>query len=121
MMNDKINIAAKLALFNDHYSPKVVAALNGQLVKLVKLQGTFVWHHHEVEDELFLVLRGRLCMEFRDRTVWLEEGEMLVVPHGVEHRPSAPEEVAVMLFEPAATLNTGNVRDGRTVSELDRL
>ena len=93
----------------------------GQLVKLAKFQGPFVWHHHEVEDELFLVLRGRFCMELRDGEIWLEEGEMLVVPHGVEHRPVAVEEVAVLLFEPATTLNTGNVHDERTVAELERL
>ncbi len=118
---EKINLAQKLSLFDDHWSPKVVAALNGQLVKLAKFQGPFVWHHHEVEDELFLVLRGRFCMELRDGEIWLEEGEMLVVPRGVEHRPVAAEEVAVLLFEPATTLNTGNVHDERTVAELERL
>ena len=118
---DKINLIEKLSRFDDHFRPKVIAELNGQMVKLVKFQGPFVWHHHNVEDELFLVLAGRFCMEFRDRMVWLEEGEMLVVPRGVEHRPYAPEEVAVLLFEPAATLNTGNLRDERTVEELERL
>jgi mannose-6-phosphate isomerase-like protein (cupin superfamily) len=118
---DKINLLDKLAQFQDHYSPKLIAELNGQQVKLVKLQGPFVWHHHDAEDELFLVLAGRFCMEFRDRLVWLEEGEMLVVPHGVEHRPNAPEEVSVLLFEPASTLNTGNLRNERTVEELERL
>jgi mannose-6-phosphate isomerase-like protein (cupin superfamily) len=118
---DKINLSEKLARFQDHFSPKVIAELNGQQVKLVKLQGPFVWHHHDAEDELFLVLAGRLCMELRDREVWLEEGEMLVVPRGVEHRPNAPQEVSVLLFEPAATLNTGNLRNERTVEELERL
>lgn len=118
---EKVNLAEKLARFDDHFHPKVVAALNGQLVKLVKFQGPFVWHHHDSEDELFLVLRGRFCMELRDRTIWLEEGEMLVVPRGVEHRPVAAEEVAVMLFEPASTLNTGNVRNERTHDELETL
>lgn len=118
---DKINLIEKLSRFGDHFHPKVIAELNGQMVKLVKFQGPFVWHHHDAEDELFLVLAGRFCMEFRDRTVWLEEGEMLVVPRGVEHRPYAPEEVAVLLFEPAATLNTGNLRDERTVEELERI
>jgi mannose-6-phosphate isomerase-like protein (cupin superfamily) len=121
MSVEKINLSEKLSRFDDHYHPKVIAELNGQMVKLVKFQGPFVWHHHEAEDELFLVLEGRFCMEFRDRAVWLEQGEMLVVPRGVEHRPYAPEPVAVMLFEPAATLNTGNVRGERTVEQLERI
>jgi mannose-6-phosphate isomerase-like protein (cupin superfamily) len=106
----KVNIAEKLALFAEHWKPKVVAELNGQHVKLVKFQGEFVWHHHEAEDELFLVVHGRFRMDFRDSSVWLNEGEMIVVPRGVEHRPVAEEEVALMLFEPASTVNTGNVR-----------
>jgi mannose-6-phosphate isomerase-like protein (cupin superfamily) len=119
---DKINLIEKLAQFEDHWSPKIVAELNGQQVKLVKFQGPFVWHHHDHEDELFLVLRGRFCMELRDRMVWLDEGEMIVVPHGVEHRPVAPDgEVSILLFEPAGTLNTGNLHNERTVSQLDRL
>lgn len=118
---EKIDLYEKLSKFDDHFSPKVIASLNGQLVKLVKFQGPFVWHHHDTEDELFLVLDGRFCMEFRDRMVWVEEGEMLVVPHGVEHRPVATEEVSVLLFEPASTLNTGNVRNEHTVEELERL
>ena len=107
---DKVNIAAKFAQFGDHWSPKVVGDLNGQQVKLVKFQGEFVWHHHEAEDELFLVVRGAFRMEFRDRSVDLHAGEFLIVPRGVEHRPVADEEVEVMLFEPAATLNTGMIR-----------
>jgi mannose-6-phosphate isomerase-like protein (cupin superfamily) len=118
---EKINLAEKLALIQDHWNPRVVAELNGQKVKLVKLQGTFVWHHHEAEDELFLVLSGRLRMDFRDREVWLEAGEMIVVPRGVEHRPHADDEVEVLLFEPASTLNTGNVRNERTVERLERV
>jgi mannose-6-phosphate isomerase-like protein (cupin superfamily) len=118
---EKINLAEKLASFSEHFKQRVVAELNGQMVKLAKFQGPFVWHHHEAEDELFLVLKGRFCMEFRDREVWLEEGEMLVVPRGVEHRPNAPEEVAVMLFEPATTLNTGNVRNQLTHEDLERI
>jgi mannose-6-phosphate isomerase-like protein (cupin superfamily) len=90
-------------------------------VKLVKLLGEFVWHHHEEEDELFLVVEGRFRMEFRDRSVWIEEGELIVVPRGVEHRPVAEEEAHVPFFEPASTLNTGNVRGGLTVAELDRI
>lgn len=117
----KINLAEKLALIQDHWNPRVVAELNGQQVKLVKLQGSFVWHHHDKEDELFLVVNGRLRMDFRDREVWLGPGEMIVVPHGVEHRPQADEEVEVLLFEPASTLNTGNVRNERTVEQLERM
>ena len=118
---DKVNIAEKLALFAEHWSPKVVGELNGQHVKLVKFQGDFVWHKHDHEDELFLVVEGRFRMDFRDREVWLEEGEFLIVPRGVEHRPSADEEVHVLLFEPASTLNTGNVSDERTVVEPERI
>ena len=118
---EKVNVRDKLALFEEHWSPKVVGELNGQHVKLVKLLGEFVWHHHEEEDELFLVVEGRFRMEFRDRSVWIEEGELIVVPRGVEHRPVAEEEAHVLLFEPASTLNTGNVRDELTVAELDRI
>jgi mannose-6-phosphate isomerase-like protein (cupin superfamily) len=115
---DKINLREKLASFSEHWSPRIVAELNGQQVKLAKLQGSFVWHRHDNEDELFLVVRGRLRMELRDGDVWLEEGEMLVVPRGVEHRPVADEEVEVLLFEPASTLNTGNVENERTLRQL---
>jgi mannose-6-phosphate isomerase-like protein (cupin superfamily) len=118
---DKVNLAEKLALFSEHWSPRVVGDLNGQQVKLVKLQGPFVWHHHESEDELFLVLQGHLRMEFRERTVDVKPGEFIIVPRGVEHRPVAEEEVHVLLFEPASTLNTGNVRGERTVEQLQRL
>ena len=118
---EKINIAEKLSRFDERWSPKIVAELNGQHVKLAKLEGPFVWHHHEEEDELFLVVRGRLRMELRDRSIELEPGEMLVVPRGVEHRPVADEEVHVLLFEPASTLNTGNVRSERTVADLESI
>ena len=118
---EKVNIREKLARFSDHWSPKIVGELNGQHVKLVKFQGEFLWHHHEHEDELFLVVQGRFRMEFRDRQVWLEEGEFLIVPRGVEHRPVAEDEAHVLLFEPASTLNTGNVRNERTLSELERI
>src|SRR5207248_2546687 len=111
----------KFASFRDPWSPKVVGDLNGQQVKLVKFQGAFVWHHHEQEEELFLVVQGRFRMEFRDRHVWLEEGEFLIVPRGVEHRPVAEEECQVLLFEPASTLNTGNVRNERTLDRLEHL
>jgi mannose-6-phosphate isomerase-like protein (cupin superfamily) len=118
---EKVNIADKLALFRDQWSPKIVGELNGQLVKLVRFQGEFVWHHHENEDEMFLVVQGRFRMDLRDREVWLEEGEFLVVPRGVEHRPVALEEASVLLFEPASTLNTGNVLDKLTLRELSRI
>jgi len=118
---EKVNIREKLARFQDQWSPKIVGELNGQQVKLVKFQGEFLWHHHEHEDELFLVVKGRFCMEFRDRHVWLEEGEFLIVPRGVEHRNVAEEEAHVLLFEPASTLNTGNVRNERTLDRLDRI
>lgn len=104
----RINLAEKLSLFSTHWDPKIVAELNGQHVKLVKILGEFVWHHHEHEDELFLVLRGSFKMEYRDRTVELHEGDMVVVPRGVEHRPVAEQECSILLFEPAGTLNTGN-------------
>jgi mannose-6-phosphate isomerase-like protein (cupin superfamily) len=118
---EKVNINQKLGMFQEYFSPKLVAELNGQAVKLVKLQGSFVWHHHDDEDELFMVLKGRLRMELRDGDIVLEKGEMLVVPRGVEHRPSAEEETHILLFEPATTLNTGNVRNERTVEQLERL
>ena len=118
---EKVNLRQKLDSFSEHWSPRIVGELNGQHVKLAKLQGEFVWHHHEHEDELFLVVKGRFRMDFRDRQVWLEEGEFLVVPRGVEHRPVAEEEVEILLFEPASTLNTGNVENERTVHELQRI
>lgn len=118
---EKVNIAEKLALFDERWSPKIVAELNGQHVKLAKLEGPFVWHHHDHEDELFLVIHGRLKMELRDRSIELDPGEMIVIPRGVEHRPVAEEEVHVLLFEPASTLNTGNVRNERTVAELETI
>jgi mannose-6-phosphate isomerase-like protein (cupin superfamily) len=114
---DKINLAEKFTRFSAHWSPKIVAGLNGQHVKLVKFQGEFVWHSHAHEDELFLVVRGAFRMEFRDRSVELVEGEMLVVPRGVEHRPVAADEVSVLLFEPATTVNTGDAGGTRTVAQ----
>lgn len=117
----KVNIAHKLSLFSEHWSPKIVAELNGQQVKLVKFRGEFVWHHHEAEDEMFLVISGRFRMDFRDRQIWLEPGELIVVPRGVEHRPYAEEEAHVMLFEPATTLNTGNVQDAKTILKPDHI
>ena len=108
---EKVNLAQKLTLFNDHWQPRIVGELNDSQVKLVKVQGEFVWHHHDDEDELFLILKGRLQMQFRDREVWLVEGEFIIVPRGVEHRPVAPEEVHLLLLEPKTTLNTGNITD----------
>jgi mannose-6-phosphate isomerase-like protein (cupin superfamily) len=119
---DRINLADKLARFDDHWNPRIVAELNGQHVKLAKLLGAFTWHHHEHEDELFLVLSGSLAIELRDRTVVLGPGEMMVVPRGVEHRPVAEHEVAVLLFEPASTVNTGTATDDpRTRPALERI
>jgi len=118
---EKVNLAEKLAQIHDHFKQRIVGELNGQQVKLVKVLGPFIWHHHETEDELFLVVRGRFRMEFRDRHVWVEEGEFLIVPHGVEHRPVADEEVSILLFEPASTVNTGNVVNELTTAELPRL
>jgi mannose-6-phosphate isomerase-like protein (cupin superfamily) len=108
---EKVNLEEKFAAFTEHWRPKIVAELNGQEVKLVKFRGEFVWHQHEVEDELFLVWRGRMRIEFRDRKVELDPGEFLVVPHGVEHRTAADEEAEVVLFEPTATRNTGSAPD----------
>lgn len=120
-MIEKVNLAEKFSRFSEHWSPKIVADLNGQQVKLAKLKGEFVWHHHADEDELFMVIAGRLCIELRDGAVWLEAGELAVVPRGVEHRPVAPDETHVLLFEPRGTLNTGDVRDERTVSDPEAI
>ena len=118
----KVNLAEKFALFSDYYSPKIVGELNGQHIKLVKFDGPFVWHSHETEDELFLVVRGRFQMELRDQTIDLSEGEFLIIPRGTEHRPVASEAVEVLLFEPAGTLNTGDAASSQhTVAVLERL
>lgn len=118
---EKINLAQKFALINDHWNPKIVGELNGQHVKLAKVQGEFVWHHHADEDELFFVVKGQLTLKLRDRDIVLNEGECYIVPRGIEHKPVAEEEVHLLLFEPADTLNTGNVENERTVATLDRL
>ena len=118
---EKVNLAQKFARFDEYWSPKLVGELNDFHVKLAKLKGEFVWHHHEHEDELFLVLKGRLQMRFRDQEIWIEEGEFLIVPRGIEHLPVAPEEVHVLLVEPKSTLNTGNLRNERTIDRLERL
>lgn len=109
-----INLAEKFATFTEHWQPRIVGELNGQHVKIAKLQGEFVWHQHENEDEMFLVIEGTLTIEFRDRVVTLRAGELCIVPRGVEHKPVAEQEVKVMLFEPASTVNTGNVESERT-------
>jgi mannose-6-phosphate isomerase-like protein (cupin superfamily) len=113
---EKVDIAQKFNLFQEHWSPKIVGELNNSYVKLAKIKGEFVWHHHEHEDELFLVVKGRLLIKFRERDVWLNEGEFLIIPKGVEHLPVAKEEVHILLLEPKSTVNTGNVQDERTVS-----
>ena len=136
---NKISLNQKLSLFDDHWGPRIVGELNGQQVKLVKFKGPFTWHHHDNEDELFLVVKGRFRMEFRElgagapagndqenesnreQSIWLEEGELIIVPRGMEHRPVADEEAHVLLFEPSSTLNTGNVENVLTVHELKRL
>jgi len=119
---NKVNIIEKFALFHEHWRPKIVGDLNGQHVKLVKFAGEFVWHKHEHEDEMFFVVRGAFTMELRDETIELREGEFIVIPRGVEHRPVAAEEVWVMLFEPAETRNTGDVVDAeKTAAVLDRI
>jgi mannose-6-phosphate isomerase-like protein (cupin superfamily) len=120
-MIEKVNVAEKFKAISDYWNPRIVGDLNGQLVKLVKLKGEFVWHHHENEDEMFLTVKGTLKIEFRDKNVLLKEGEFLVIPRGIEHRPLAQEEAHVLLFEPASTLNTGNVRNERTRDKLERL
>ncbi|HAA33987.1 MAG TPA: cupin domain-containing protein [Firmicutes bacterium] len=118
---DKVNLTQKFSLINDHWSPKIVGELNESYVKVVKLKGEFVWHHHEKEDEMFFVIKGKLIIRFKDRDIKIEEGEFLIIPKGVEHLPVAEEEVCVMLIEPKSTLNTGNIKDERTVENLDRI
>ena len=120
-MGDKVNLRSKLDSFAEHWTPKIVGELNGQHVKLVKFVGDFVWHSHEAEDEMFYVVRGRFRMDFRDRAEWIEAGEFVIVPRGVEHKPCAEDEVEVMLFEPASTLNTGDAASVLTVANPDRI
>jgi mannose-6-phosphate isomerase-like protein (cupin superfamily) len=118
---EKVNLEQKLSLFTAQWQPKIVGELNGQLVKLVKFKGPFVWHHHDNEDEMFYVVKGSFDMEFRDKTATINEGEFIIVPKGVEHRPNAKEEAEIMLFEPATTLNTGNVENEITQRQLERI
>jgi mannose-6-phosphate isomerase-like protein (cupin superfamily) len=118
---NKVNISDKFAEFDDFYNPKIIGELNGQQVKAVKLKGEFIWHHHENEDELFLVVKGKLKMEFREKTVEVDPGEFIIVPRGIEHRPVADDEVHVLLFEPDSTINTGNIENERTRKDLEKL
>ncbi len=120
-MLEKVNLAEKFRLFQDYWNPKIVGELNDSHVKLVKVKGEFIWHHHENEDELFLVVKGALRIELRDRAIRLEEGEFVIIPRGLEHMPVAEEEAHLLLLEPKTTLNTGNVRSERTVAELERI
>jgi mannose-6-phosphate isomerase-like protein (cupin superfamily) len=118
---DKVNLLEKFGKFQEHWKPRIAGEVNDSLVKLVKFQGEFLWHHHEQEDEMFLVVKGRITMRFRDRDVVVGENEFIVVPRGVEHMPVAEQEAWVMLFEPRTTLNTGNVTSERTVPDLERV
>jgi mannose-6-phosphate isomerase-like protein (cupin superfamily) len=122
----KINLQQKLSLINDHWNPRIAGELNGQYIKLVKFKGPFTWHHHETEDELFMVVHGRFRMDYRDesnsdQSIWIEPGEMIIVPRGVEHCPVAEEECDVLLFEPASTLNTGNTENEFTRKKLQQI
>lgn len=118
---EKVNLAEKFSRFSDHWNPRIAGELNGQQVKLVKFQGEFVWHKHDHEDELFLVVKGGFVMELRDRNIELHEGEFLIIPRGMEHRPVAKEEVQVLLFEPASTLNTGDAKTELTKTDLESI
>jgi len=118
---EKVNIAEKFAAIKDHYNPRIAGELNGQMVKFVKFKGEFVWHHHDNEDEMFLVVKGNFDMELEGKTITINEGEFIIIPRGVEHRPVAREEVEVMLFEPGTTLNTGNVTNEKTKRNLETI
>ena len=118
---NKINLTEKFSLFTDYYNPRIIGELNNQHVKAVKLKGEFVWHKHDHEDELFLVVKGMLTMQLRDKIIEINEGEFLIVPRGVEHKPVAEEEVHILLFEPATTLNTGNVQNEITRATLEKI
>src|SRR5215510_14188600 len=118
---EKVNLADKLSTFNDYFNPRIAGELNGQQVKLVKFKGEFVWHHHDHEDELFYVVKGSFDMQLRDKIITVNAGEFLIMPRGVEHRPVAHEEVEIMLFEPATTLNTGNVENELTRKDLGKI
>ena len=120
-MIDKVNLSEKFSSLGGHWRPMIVGEVNDYYVKLVKFVGEFIWHQHEVEDEMFLVVKGRMLMRLPDRKVQVNEGEFIIIPHGVEHMPVAEEEAHVLLFEPKTTLNTGNVRSHRTVTDLERI
>ena len=116
-----VNLSEKFSSISDYWNPRIAGELNGQMVKLVKFKGPFIWHHHENEDELFYVVKGHFFMDFRDRTIEVKQGEFIIVPRGVEHRPNAPEEVEVMLFEPSSTLNTGEITNDLTRKKLEKI
>ena len=118
---EKVNLAEKLRLFNEHWNPKIVGELNDFYVKVVKFKGEFVWHHHDEEDEMFLVIKGRFLMKLHDQDIQLDAGEFIIIPRGVEHMPVADEEVEVLLIEPKTTLNTGNIKNERTVEVLRQI
>ena len=118
---EKINLAEKLSRFSDYFNPRIAGELNGQQIKLVKFKGEFIWHQHDNEDELFYVVKGSFDMEFRDKKITINKGEFIIVPRGVEHKPASKEEVEIMLFEPASTVNTGNVINEKTVTDLKRI
>lgn len=120
-MIEKVSLAQKFTLFSDHWSPKIVGELNDSHVKLVKLKGEFIWHQHEAEDELFLVIKGQLLIKLRDQDIHLDEGEFVIIPKGIEHLPVAAEECQVLLLEPKSTLNTGDLQNDRTVADLQRI
>jgi mannose-6-phosphate isomerase-like protein (cupin superfamily) len=120
-MSAQVNLSDKFSQIHEHWQPHIAGELNGQLIKLVKFQGEFVWHHHDHEDEMFLVVKGQFRMEFRDTSVTVKEGEFIIVPREIEHKPVADQECCVMLFEPASTLNTGNLVNERTVHQLNRI
>ncbi len=118
---DKVNLAQKFSLFQEYWSPKIAGEINDSYIKLGKFKGEFVWHHHDAEDELFLVVKGRLLIKLRDQDIFLEEGEFVIIPRGVEHLPIAEEEAHVLLLEPKTTLNTGNIQNERTIADLERI
>jgi mannose-6-phosphate isomerase-like protein (cupin superfamily) len=118
---EKVNLAQKFALFDEQWSPKLIGELNGQQIKIAKIQGEFVWHHHDAEDEFFLVVQGQMTIKLPGRDVRLEEGEFFIVPRGIDHKPVAENETHILMFEPLGTLNTGNVQDERTVQEIERI
>jgi mannose-6-phosphate isomerase-like protein (cupin superfamily) len=118
---EKVNLNQKFNLIQDYWSPKIAGEINDSHVKLVKLKGEFVWHHHETEDELFLVVKGKLLIKLRDRDIWLQEGEFVIIPKGIDHLPIADEEAHVILLEPKTTLNTGNTQNERTVTNLEQI